>query len=147
MYTLEHDKQCPDLQRAVEQEQWASLGDKPVPFQWGSRPLMRQGGTVVQGLLSKSEQGLESQNKKHGEQGAPLQGHICRRHLGRWEQSVDLRKKPGSALYHPHPPRAFILGPLAMEGVSAGAASSPSPVCTYLQETLPRVLVGVQLVT
>lgn len=62
----------------------------------------RQGGTVVQGLLSKSEQGLESQNKKHGEQGAPLQGCISSRHLGRWEQSVDLREKPGSAL--PPPP-------------------------------------------
>lgn len=38
---------------------------------------------VVQGLLFSSEQGLENQNGEHGEHGAPLQGRICRGHLGR----------------------------------------------------------------
>lgn len=53
MYALEHDKECPDLQRAVEQEQWASLTDKPVSFQWGSRPLMRPNIPGRVGQLSK----------------------------------------------------------------------------------------------
>lgn len=67
----------------------------------------------------------------------PSGGSSAEDTLGRWEQSVDLRQKPGSALcLHPHP-RPFMppWGPLwhgRMKGGSAGAASSPSYPCTYL---------------
>lgn len=147
MYSLQHDLlgRLIKLSRPVKGSGARALGPAwEVSWSLSSGAPMRPSIpgrvgqlAVIQGLPSQLEQGLKSQDREHGQQGAPLQEPVCRGRLGRLEQSVGLRQKPSSALCYPHHPRP-IMPPTKpswhgrVGGGSAKAAGSPSlcaPTC------------------
>lgn len=152
---------CPDLKRTAVQEHWSQLGRQASPLSGGKRvqmgPYIPGSMAVSMMLLSKvgcpsQSRGCRAKTNSMESRDSPTRSPSAEDTLGVGPERA-LEVEIGFCSLPPPPPAQAIHASIqahlewkCVEGARPGAGSLPSPLYTYLQKAVLRVLADIWLV-